>query len=228
MAKLPTDLSNESWKKVKALTLTETGFGKVLDAYQAARHKTKDLQTRNIASFQAAAVALAAISKAVPGVLAKCNKTLHKDTITALGAYAGLVKAEGLELNKESTAYLGYIDTFNHKREVGLKELLAFKKAMEELGKKQLEEVKKVIATDHPKTTELAKKLVEKYKADLDHMQTEINSSIEKWRVPPVKQLQAHMDDRSDKLFKQLTDLPNEIIADRKNIAAALEKAAGQ
>ena len=226
MASTPKDLTNASWKKVKGLTVPETGFGKVLDAYQAARKKTIDLPTRNVASFGAAATALTAITKAVPAAVAKCNKTLHKDTIAALGAYANLVKEEGLTLSKEATKYQGYVDMYKHKREVCGKELSAIKKSLDELGVKALGEVKKLMGSSDKKAHELAEKLVEKTKAELTKLQHDADTSLAKPRVPGPAAETPHADDRPDaSVFTALIDKQKEIIGDRTHIERALDEA---
>ena len=110
MAKKPTDLTSKSWNKLKELTVPKTGFGDKLDAYEKARKVTEVLGTRKLATFKAAGAALDVAVKHIPTAQAKCNKTLHKDTIAALEAYKALFAAEGLVLNKEAMKYQGNID----------------------------------------------------------------------------------------------------------------------
>ena len=215
MATKPTDLTSKTWNKVKGLTVPKTGLGAKLDAYQAAKTKTEQLQTRNLAAFSAAADALQAITKHLPEAEKKCNKTLHKDTITALAAYKPLIATEGAELHNAFVKYQGYVDKYKHLREVCGKEMAVIERQMEAAAKSAIDEVTKSISeNDLPEAIKQAKAA----KEELAKIQTLANESIAKPRVPGPAIETPHADDRPDaSVFTALINKQNDIIGIRTN-----------
>lgn len=222
MAK-PTDLTRKAWDKVKGLTVPKTGLGDKLDAYQAARKKTVDLPTRNLAAFKAAAAALDAVTKHIPVAQGKCNKTLHKDTIEALASYKGLIDKEGIALSGEFTKYQGYIDKYKHLRDVCAKEMKQIRVTLDALVAKAVPAAKAAAAAG--KAAE-ADKLVKATQAELLKLQKMADDSIAKPRVPGPAAETPHADDRPDmSVFTALITAQTEIIAVRKQAEAALDAA---
>ena len=212
MAK-PTDLTSKTWNKVKGLTVPKTGFGEKLDAYQAAKRKTEDLPTRNLKAFDTAAKALGDITKHIPVAQQKCNKTLHKDTIEALGAYKALVDKEGGELHSAAVKYQGYIDKYKDLRAVCGQELAAIETRMDNAAKKVVADAKREIAAGHLAE---AGKQIKAGTAQLQQIQQEANDSLQKPRVPGPAVETPHADDRPDaSVFTALINKQQDIIAVR-------------
>lgn len=222
MAK-PTDLTRKSWDKAKELTVPKTGFGDKLDAYRAARKKTEDLPTRNLAAFKAAATALDAVTKHVPVALGKCNKTLHKSTIEALGAYKGLIDKEGLALSSEFTKYQGYVDKYKNLRDVCGKEMKQIRAKLDALVAKTVPGAKAGAAAGK---ADVVEKLVNATKAELTKIQKEADDSIAKPRIPGPAAETPHADDRPDaSVFTALITAQSDIIAVRKKAEGDLDAA---
>lgn len=195
MAKKPTDLTSKSWNKLKEMTVPKTGFGDKLDAYAKAKKVTEVLTTRKLASFSLAATALGDITKHIAVAQGKCNKTLHKDTIAALEAYKPLIATESGALNAEFVTYQGYIDNFNRRGEVALKEMTAHKQHMTTLTKASVDAVKKALLA---KDFVTASQSITGGLAALKKAQDATNLSLEKWREPILHAVAAHADDRGD------------------------------
>lgn len=222
MAK-PTDLTRKSWDKAKELTVPKTGFGDKLNAYQEARKKTEALTTRNLVTYNAAAAALDAVTKHIPLAVAKCNKTLHKSTIEALGAYKGLIDKEGVALQKDILEYRGYINKYKKLREDCGKEMKEIRAKLDALIAKTVPGAKAGAAAGK---AEVVQKLVTATKAELTKLQKEADDSIAKPRVPGPQIETPHADDRPDmSVFTALITAQNEIIAVRKKAEADLDAA---
>lgn len=228
MAKTPTDLSSKSWNKLKELTVPKTGFGGKLDAYDVAKKKTEVLQTRNLASFGAAATALGNITKHIPDAQKKCNKTLHKDTIAALEAYKPLIAAESTALNKAFIKYQGNIDRTLERLKVCEAAMKVHKQTMTALVKGSLANVA------HAVTAKKGPDVVQAVKSGLAALRAEqdkTNATLEKWREPVLHADAAHADDRpDDAAFQRIIKLQKEISDMRANadgdLAEALKKVA--
>ncbi len=195
MAKKPTDLTSKSWNKLKELTVPKTGFGDKLDAYEKARKVTEVLATRKLATFKAAGTALDLAVKHIPTAQAKCNKTLHKDTIAALEAYKALFTAEGLVLNKEAMKYQGNIDRTLDRLKVCEAAMKVHEQTMTALVKASVDKVSNAITA---KKTVDALQFVKIGVAALKAQQNTTNTTLEKWREPVEHKDAAHMDDRPD------------------------------
>ena len=222
MAK-PTDLTRKTWNKVKELTVPKTGFGDKLDAYAAARKKTQDLPTRNLAAFKAAATALDDVTKHIAVAQGKCNKTLHKATLEALAAYKGLIDKEGIALSGEFIKYQGHVDKYKNLREVCGKEMKQIKATLDALSTKVLTAAK--AGATAGKVAEVDK-LVKGTQGELDKLQNAADASLAKPRVPAAAAETPHGDDRpGPAVFTALITLQTDIIALRKHTEAELAKA---
>ena len=180
MASKPTDLTSKTWNKLKEVTVPKTGFGAKLDLFVAAKNDTEVLRTRNLAAYKKAADALDDVIKHIPVAKAKCNKLLHKSTISLLGSYETLLDAEDTALKKKATDYQGYIDTALELRATCAKEMTAHKLEMEKTGKDLLEAVNAAIAE---KKLVDAAQLVKEGMAELDQIRVAANASLEKPRT---------------------------------------------
>ena len=215
MAKKPTDLSSKAWNKLKELTVPKTGFGDKLDAYATARKVPEVLQTRKLATYSLAAVALGNITKHIPTAVGKCNKTLHKDTIAALEAYKPLIVAEGTALNKEVIKYQGYIDRTFQRLAVCEPAMKVHKQTMTALVKSSLDNVDNAIAA---KKSVDALQLVKTGVAALKAEQDKTNTTLEQWREPVLATEAAHADDRpDDSAFQRIIAMQKSITDMRAN-----------
>jgi ATP-dependent exoDNAse (exonuclease V) alpha subunit len=214
MAKTPTDLTNKSWQKLKQFGVGKTGFGDKLDAYATAKGTLSDLQKRNLATYDTVATVLHGITDAIPAAVKKCNKTLHKDTITALEAYKGLVAKEGSELLKEKQHYIVNRDDWIDRRRVSMKTLGLIHKAMENEEKNAAKLIGEYVKGGKRQD---AITVVNDTLKKLTAMQNQANVSCETWRVPKAMSEQPHVDDRPADLFEPLSALVNQVIATRTN-----------
>lgn len=225
MAKTPTDLTRRGWDKLKELTVPKTGFGDKLDAYDKARRSTQVLMTRNLATFKAAATALDVAVKHIPTAQAKCNKTLHKDTIAALAAYKPLFTAEGLALNQAAMKYQGNIDRTLDRLKVCEAAMKVHKQTMTALVKGCLANVNHAVANKKgPDVAQAVKAGLATLRAEQD----KTNTTLEKWREPVEHKDAAHVDDRpDDAAFQRIIAMQKSITDMRANadtdLAAALK-----
>jgi hypothetical protein len=127
VAKKPTDLSREWWKKNKPLTLKSTGLGEALGKWATALAAVDDRQKRNLAAFKTAEDALDTVTAKVKVAKDACNKTLHGDAIAALEAYKGLIKTAGDDLATRKTTYQENLVKFKERKAKGTEEATKFK-----------------------------------------------------------------------------------------------------
>lgn len=123
----PKDLSQKWWSKNKAKTLKSTGLGKVLEGYEKVRAGKPSLKY-----YQDCLKELNKIPGAVDKAKKMCNKSLHAETLDALGGYSTVIKKEMTDLSKEETDYTKRLSIFKSSREKLVKELTAIHKKTED------------------------------------------------------------------------------------------------
>jgi hypothetical protein len=230
MSKKPADLTDAAWKKIKASTLFDTGMGKVLREWEAARKLCNGPPTRNLAAFADALVCLNKINTQAAAAEKKANKTLHAGTIEALKEYPKLVTAAKSTLASDKQKYDGYTDNWKDIRVRLLKNMTKVKKEMEDLiaGKvaatvKTCNESKNAEAKFKKASVDLAKTMLK----ELTAKQKVIDKTLEEGRVPLSAAESPHADDRPGDVvdhFDKCRQIQVDIIAMRQDAEAKLNK----
>jgi hypothetical protein len=228
MAKAPTDLSQKWWHTNKAKTLKSTGLGAVLAVYETEWSKCEGPPDRCLEQFAKAEKALGKIEPAVKKAKSMCNKTLHKDTMTALDGYAPLIKRAGQELQRAQQVYQGYIDDWADIRFRTKAGMLKGQKEMEALLKKAEDTVTVCEKSAQAQKNEFMAKsaaLAKKVLAELKAKQQSIDETLSEARVPKNASVSPHADDRPNKaagIFEECRKIQEQIVGERKNAESRL------
>jgi hypothetical protein len=114
MAKTPVLVTVAEWKKAKAATLKDPGLDKKLADWEKAKNQLD--KSPSIAEFKKCAAALKDVVATAKTTQDKCNKTLHKDTITFLGGYPAAAAKIANGLQKQGEDYSKRVAAWNKKR----------------------------------------------------------------------------------------------------------------